>query len=47
MYYYLLKLKCILLFSGGDFIKDNQILNCVSHAKKRANTIHKLIKTAQ
>jgi len=40
-----------LLFSlhkpGGDFIKDNQIQNCVAHAKTRAKTIHKLINAAK
>lgn len=34
-------------FSGGDCIKDSQIQNCITHAKKRAKVIHKLIETAQ
>lgn len=37
---------CIFVFSGGESIKDNQIQNCVTYAKKRAKTIHELIKKA-
>jgi len=36
-----------LLFSGGDFINDGQIRNCVTHAKNRAKIIHKLIQVAK
>ncbi|XP_025415050.1 exosome complex component RRP43-like [Sipha flava] len=40
-----------LLFSlhkpGGNYIKDNQIQNCVKYAKIRAKTVHELIKSVQ
>lgn len=37
----------MLLISGGNYIKDNQIQSCVKYAKIRAKTVHELIKSVQ